>query len=195
MYNRQSLTQPRPVHSDVADAKPARPETADAKIRARHFMAPLAVGIPALGVMFAVARIEGLPIRDPDARYVGSPLALIALIVVIFVALDVLPRAVRRARSPDLRPLDAVGRVFGERWWGRRGLIVVVCILGFYATYLAYRNLKSFLPFATDRVLHDSACWTSTRRCSSAASPPPCCTSCSVTGSRRPSSPWSTSPS
>ena len=119
-------------------------------------MAPLAVGICSVAVMLAVASIEGLPVRDPDARYVGSPLALIALIVALFVALDVVPRAIRQAQASDARPLDAVRRIFGERWWGRRGLIVVACILGFYATYLSYRNLKSFLPFATDGVLHDS---------------------------------------
>lgn len=140
----QSLSHP----SQVADK-------GDAEITARQFTAPLAVGISALGLMLAVAGIEGLPIRDPDARYVGSPLALILVIVALFVVLDVLPRAVRRTRSSDLGPLWAVRRIFGERWWGRRGLIVLVCILGFYATYLSYRNLKSFLPFVTDGVLHD----------------------------------------
>jgi hypothetical protein len=102
-----------------------------------------------------VAALEGLPIRDPDARYVGSPLALISLIVALFVVLDVLPRAARRERRSDGGFLAATRRVFGERWWGRRGVIVVACILGFYATYLAYRNLKSFLPFVTEGTLHD----------------------------------------
>ena len=119
-------------------------------------MAPLYIGVLSLGLMIAVAASEGLPIRDPDARYVGSPLALIALIVVLFLVLDVIPRAVRRTRSSALGPLEAIRSIFEERWWGRRGLIVVVCILGFYATYLSYRNLKSFLPFVTDRALHDS---------------------------------------
>jgi len=149
---------PVPVYRSPPPTPPSlnRADEADGEIKTRHFIAPLAVGIPALAVMFAVARIEGLPIRDPDARYVGSPLALITLIIVLFVALDVLPRAIRQARSPTVRFGEAVRRLFGERWWGRRGLIVVVCILGFYATYLAYRNLKSFLPFATDGVLYDS---------------------------------------
>jgi len=115
------------------------------------------VGIPSLVLMLVVAGVEDLPIRDPDARYVGSPLALISLIVVLFVILDVVPRAIRRARaSSEVSFGDAARRLFSERWWGRRGLIVLVCILGFYATYLSYRNLKSFLPFATDGTLHDA---------------------------------------
>ncbi len=118
---------------------------------------PLAIGIPSLLVMFAVAGIEDLPIRDPDARFVGSPLALIALICLLFLLLDVIPRAVRRARSSEVRFGNALREVFDARWWGRRGLMVVLCILGFYAAYLSYRNLKSFLPFVTDGALHDAA--------------------------------------
>jgi hypothetical protein len=131
-------------------------DTAAADIPPRYFLAPLFVGIPSLIVMFVVAQLEGLPIRDPDARYVGSPLALIGLIVALFVLLDVLPR-VAAARASDETFGDSAKRLFSERWWGRRGLIVLICILGFYATYLSYRNLKSFLPFATGGTLHDGS--------------------------------------
>ena len=63
--------------------------------------------------MFLVAATEGLPIRDPDARLVGSPLALIALIVPVFVVLDVIPRAIRRrALAGARRPREALQRVF-----------------------------------------------------------------------------------
>lgn len=139
-----------PSHSRSVDA-----DTAAEQLGPRQFLVPLAIGIPSLLVMLAVARIEGLPVRDPDARYVGSPLALIALIVVLFVVLDIVPRAVRKARSSEVRFGEAVRELFLGRWWGRRGLIVFLCILGFYATYLSYRNLKSFLPFVTDGALHD----------------------------------------
>jgi len=126
------------------------------EITTRQFLAPLVIGAAALVLMLTVAAVEGLPVRDPDARYVGSPLALIALICALFVVLDVVPRSVRRSRSSGAGPGETVRRVFTERWWGRRGLIVLVCIIGFYATYLAYRNLKSFLPFVTGNVLNDS---------------------------------------
>lgn len=121
----------------------------------RHWLAPVLIGVVALVLMFSVAAAEGLPIRDPDARYVGSPLALIALIVTAFVILDVVPRAFRRVRSRDLSVTASVPAVFRERWWGQRGIAVVACVLGFYATYLSYRNLKSFLPFVTDGSNHD----------------------------------------
>lgn len=132
-------------------------DTAAEDISARQFLVPLAIGIPSIFIMLVVAGIEGLPIRDPDARYVKSPLALIGIIVALFVLLDVIPRAIRQARSSDVKVTEAFARLFSERWWGRRGLIVLVCIVGFYATYLSYRNLKSFLPFVTDGVLKDGA--------------------------------------
>ncbi len=121
----------------------------------RHWLAPVVIGVTSLVLMFSVAAAKGLPIRDPDARYVGSPLALIALIVTAFVILDIIPRAIRRVRAHELTASKAVPTIFRERWWGQRGLAVVACVIGFYATYLSYRNLKSFLPFVTDGT-HDA---------------------------------------
>lgn len=126
------------------------------EVKTRHYLAPVAIGLFSLTSMFIVAAAKDLPIRDPDARLVGSPLALIALIVAVFVVLDVVPRAFRGVRAKQLTPREAIRKVFQERWWGRRGVIVVACILGFYATYLSYRNLKSFVPFVTPD-LHDGA--------------------------------------
>ena len=134
--------------------QPSRADQA-AGLPIRNFIGIAVVGALSLAATLAVAGIEDLPIRDPDARYVGSPLALISLIVALFVVLDVVPRAISRARRDGTGGATAVREVFSERWWGRRGVMIVVCILGFYATYLSYRNLKSFLPFVTDGSLHD----------------------------------------
>ena len=117
------------------------------RVETRHYLAPVGIGVVGLAAMIGVALAEGLPVRDPDARYVGSPLAKIAIIAAIFLVLDVVPRGIRLARSEGLGPTSGIRVVFGERWWGRRGVIVIACLLGFYATYLAYRNLKSYLPF------------------------------------------------
>ena len=125
------------------------------EIRARHYLAPIAVGVFGLVTMLTVAAAEGLPIRDPDARYVGSPLALIALIVTLFIGLDVIVRTVRQASASQLSAMERARVIFSGRWWNRRGMIVLLAIVGFYATYLSYRNLKSFLPFVTDGRLHD----------------------------------------
>jgi membrane-associated phospholipid phosphatase len=121
-----------------------------ADVEPRQFLVPLVIGVASLGVMLAVAAIEGLPIRDPDARFVGSPLALISLVVLGFMVLDLIPRAFRAVRSDGRRPGLALREIFLERWWGRRGVIIICCLLGFYATYLAYRNLKSFMPFIVE---------------------------------------------
>jgi membrane-associated phospholipid phosphatase len=106
--------------------------------------------------MLTISSIEDLPIRDPDARYVGSPLALIGLVALIFLVLDVVPRTWRQLRASGGSARGAMASIFRERWWGRRGAIVLVCLLSFYVTYLSYRNLKSYIPFVTD-ANHDLA--------------------------------------
>ena len=141
-----------PTRTDRIDA-----DTPPEGLRPRQYLMPLAIGIPALIVMVVVASIEDLPLRDPDARFVGSPLALISIFCLGFLLLDVIARAIRRVRSSDVGFGGAAREVFLGRWWGRRGLIVIASILGFYAAYLSYRNLKSFLPFVTDGALHDQA--------------------------------------
>lgn len=129
----------------------------------RAIVAPVAIAAIGLAAMLTVASAEGLPLRDPDARYVGSPLALIALILAIFLVLDLLPRAWRASRAREIPYRATIAAVFRERWWGRRGAIVVVCILAFYGTYFSYRNLKSFMPFVNgdnhDQALLDSERW------------------------------------
>ncbi len=101
--------------------------------------------------------------RDPDARYVGSPLALVGLVALIFVVLDLLPRAWRASRRGGTPYLRSIRSVFVDRWWGQRGVVVLICLLSFYVTYLSYRNLKSFLPFVNganhDQALLDAERW------------------------------------
>ncbi|MDQ3760034.1 MAG: phosphatase PAP2 family protein, partial [Actinomycetota bacterium] len=116
----------------------------------RAWLAPLGIAVFSASLMLIVAIAEGLPIRDPDARYVGSPLALIGVIAGIFLVLDLVPRSWRRSRDTGTPlPASFIG-VFEERWWGRRGLTVIASLFAFYVTYISYRNLKSFLPFVTD---------------------------------------------
>jgi membrane-associated phospholipid phosphatase len=68
----------------------------------------------------------------------------------LFIALDVIPRAFHRAGWPPRGAASMMRSVFRERWSLRRLLIVVGALLGFYLTYVGYRNLKSFLPFARE---------------------------------------------
>lgn len=129
----------------VGVADRSRGGEGEATIRA--FIAPVAIAACGLSAMLAISTIENLPIRDPDARYVGSPAALIALVAGIFLVLDLIPRALRGARGSDQGILGASVTVLRERWLNRRGLIVIACLISFYVTYLSYRNLKSYVPF------------------------------------------------
>ena len=116
----------------------------------RAWLAPVVIAAFSASLMLIVAVAEGLPLRDPDARYVGSPLALIGVLAGIFLVLDLIPRSWRHSRETGTSlPASFIG-VFEQRWWGRRGLVVIAALLSFYVTYISYRNLKSFLPFVTD---------------------------------------------
>lgn len=116
----------------------------------RAWLAPPLIAAFALVSMLTIASLEGLPIRDPDARYVGSPLALIGLIAAVFIVLDVGPRAWMRRRTDPDTPSASPFAVLRERWFNRRGATVLVALVSFYVTYLSYRNLKSFIPFVSD---------------------------------------------
>ena len=116
----------------------------------RAYLAPVAIGSFSLVVMITMALVYDLPIRDPDARYVGSPLALIGVIAGIFLLLDLIPRGWTHSRREGVSYPRGIVRVLRLRWLGKRGAIVLLCLLSFYATYLSYRNLKSFIPFVTD---------------------------------------------
>jgi membrane-associated phospholipid phosphatase len=86
----------------------------------------------------------GLPLRDPDhvaALYLG----LVGLGVLMLVGIDVALRARHRSsgRWPSRAAMAAVRR---ERWTLARGVAAGAALVGFYATYMAYRNLKSVVP-------------------------------------------------
>jgi hypothetical protein len=119
------------------------------------------VAAPLIGVLtfatmaFAAIRLD-LPIRDPDGAVLGSPLILITVVMAVFIALDILPRAAFRSRKALRSFGSTAADLFRGRWTLKRLAIVVGALLGFYLTYVGYRNLKSFLPFASD-ANHDQA--------------------------------------
>jgi len=113
----------------------------------RAIAAPPIVAAISLVLMLVCAITLGLPIRDPDAKYVSSPLAVIGLIVLAFMFIDVLPRAYSAWRLTEQGLLASITGVLKERWGNKRGLVVIGALVSFYVTYIAYRNLKSYLPF------------------------------------------------
>jgi hypothetical protein len=101
----------------------------------------------------AVALLADLPLRDPDG--VAGPAGVrLPVIVALLFCLDVVPRAVARVRRGGGSVLRALREVVGERWTMRRAAVALVGLVSFYVTYVAYRNLKSFLPMLTGE-LHD----------------------------------------
>ncbi|MEJ7782159.1 MAG: phosphatase PAP2 family protein [Solirubrobacteraceae bacterium] len=114
-----------------------------------------AIGLAAAFAMLTilVAFAADLPLRDPDG--IGGPAGIrLPTLVALLFCLDVVPRAVVRARRGGGSVLRALHEVVDERWALRRSALVLVGLLSFYVTYVAYRNLKSFLPVLTSD-LHD----------------------------------------
>jgi membrane-associated phospholipid phosphatase len=125
---------------------------------AGHFTWRALAGAPLIAVGLVVAAViacdhAGVAFRDPDnvaAQYVLMVGAGVALLV----ALDIALRAPRApgARWPTRAAMRAVRR---ERWTARRAVAVAVALVSFYATYLAYRNLKAIVPFLRPGDLFD----------------------------------------
>jgi hypothetical protein len=106
-----------------------------------------AIAAVMLAVTVAWGSAYGLGLRDPDG-IIGWRFSFVLMLVGGFVAVDVVPRAIAAARSngtPTGATLVALAR---ERWPWRRIGFVVGAIVAFYATYLCYRNVKSYLPLA-----------------------------------------------
>jgi hypothetical protein len=95
----------------------------------------------------------GISLRDPD-HVAGRRLGMLLALVLILVAIDVVVRASRRA--PGLVPSRVLlAQVRRERWTWRRGAIVATALVSFYASYFAYRNLKSVVPLLRPNELFD----------------------------------------
>jgi membrane-associated phospholipid phosphatase len=113
---------------------------------------PLVAVVTVLAALPATHAV-GLPLRDPD-HVAALYLALVGFGVLMLVGLDILIRAARSSEGfPPSRA--AMRRVRRERWTLGRGVAVGSALLGFYVTYMAYRNLKSVVPLLRPGELFD----------------------------------------
>jgi membrane-associated phospholipid phosphatase len=119
----------------------------------RATVAGPAVALAILVVALVCTREAGLPVRDPD-HVAALYLVLVGFGVVCLVGLDVLIRAARSAGSfPP--PRAELARVRRERWTRGRCLAAGSALVGFYVSYMAYRNLKSIVPLLRPDVNFD----------------------------------------
>jgi hypothetical protein len=132
-----------------------------------HFTWRALAGPPLVALCLVIAAViacdqAGVAFRDPD-RVAAQYVVLVGAGVALLVALDIALRAARAEgrRWPTTEGMLAVRR---ERWTARRAVAVGVALVSFYATYLAYRNLKALIPFLRpddlfDRELADVDRW------------------------------------
>jgi hypothetical protein len=106
---------------------------------------PAIAAVAMLGAWAATAHV-GLPLRDPN-HVTESRLVFALGALALGAAVDL---TVRVARGAGLRA------VLRERWTRGRTAGALVAVLSFYATYLAYRNVKSVVPLVRPGVSYDA---------------------------------------
>jgi hypothetical protein len=113
---------------------------------------PVVAAVTLVGA-FAATHAAGVPLTDPD--HVGARrLAVVCGIVAVLVVLDIVVRGARLSATA-IPSLSAIGKVRRERWTRHRGVAVASALVGFYVTYVAYRNLKSVVPLLRPGDLFD----------------------------------------
>lgn len=92
-----------------------------------------------------------LPLRDPDGASLPTWFRL-PVIVASAVALDVVARWVLLVRRGGSARAVALRAVLVERWNRQQIRFTVSGLVTWYVAYVAFRNLKSYVPFVTDRI-------------------------------------------
>ena len=123
---------------------------AASRVYADRFVFAWAAGLVMALATVLIAAVEDLPILDPDSfipGYIRFP-----LIVLGGVLLDIVPRALWRARR---EPFTLVARwrdVVAERWTKPQVKFALHGVGAWYLTYAAFRNIKSMAPFVNERL-------------------------------------------
>ena len=113
---------------------------------------PAVAAVTVVIAVWATARV-GLPLRDPD-HVAATYVLMVGLGVVGLVVLDIALRGRRETgRFPPGKA--AFRRIRRERWTLARALAAGSALIGFYVTYMAYRNLKSVVPLLRPGDLFD----------------------------------------
>lgn len=113
------------------------------------FATLMALGLTGAAVIVATA--YDLPFRDPDGVAGPTYIRLPVILALAFLT-DVLPRALHRAyKAGSLRHTGRLlGDVTRERWPLDHIRFALLGLGSWYLTYVAFRNLKSFVPFVNE---------------------------------------------
>ena len=98
-----------------------------------------------------VAWTHHLPVRDPDGASLPTWFRL-PVIVAAAVALDVVARWVLLVRHGGTAAGAALRAVVLQRWNRDQVRFTVSGLVTWYVAYVAFRNLKGYVPFVTDRL-------------------------------------------
>jgi hypothetical protein len=139
-----------PAHPDERIA--ARPGDGET-VGLRSMLAVPIVAVVTVIFALICTHAAGVGFGDPD--HVGARrLAMVWGFAAALVVVDIVVRAGRRMHT--LRPsMRAIRDVRRERWTRHRGVAVTGALVGFYVTYVAYRNLKSIVPLLRPDELDD----------------------------------------
>jgi hypothetical protein len=116
----------------------------DATRRAGTAAVPL-VALVTLTLALAATAAADVPLRDPKGVTL-TRLSIAVAMLLGFVLLDLTLRARRRTPGRTLPTREALAATRRERWTPARAATAGAALLGFFLTYLAYRNLKSVVP-------------------------------------------------
>jgi hypothetical protein len=92
-----------------------------------------------------------LPVRDPDGASLPTWFRL-PVIVASAVALDIVTRWAMVVRARGWAGRTSLRSVLVERWNRGQIMFTVSGLVTWYVAYVAFRNLKSYVPFVTDRL-------------------------------------------
>lgn len=113
-----------------------------------RFAGFLGVGLAvAVGIL---ALVYDLPVRDPEG-FAGPNYIRLPMILLLAFLTDVLPRTIRRAGSLG-QLVSTFVKVTRERWPVAHVRFALMGLGTWYLTYVAFRNLKSFVPFVNSRL-------------------------------------------
>ena len=117
-----------------------------------YVVTTVAVTLVFVAIAYIVSAHIGIPVRDPEGALLGKRMIGPILLMVLFAFLDSIRRAIRMRRAGTREPfLRLTLATFIDRWWWKRLTLAVVGFMSFAFTYLAYRNLKSFVSLINYR--------------------------------------------